>query len=55
MKYICMNCQDRFDEPAIIDEGIGGYEYGGAVGLNIELVKVSPCCGEGYNVEDDEE
>jgi hypothetical protein len=55
MKYICMNCEERFDEPAIIDEGIGDYEYGGARGRHVVEVKVSPCCEEGFDVEDDEE
>lgn len=55
MKYICMNCQEEFNEPSLIDEGIGGYEYGGAFGRHVDLVAVSPCCGEGYDIVDDEE
>lgn len=55
MKYICHGCEAEFDEPITVDEGIGDYEYGGARGRHVDLVAVSPCCEEDYDIVDDEE
>jgi hypothetical protein len=53
MKYICHGCGKKFDEPIIIDEGIGEYEYGGSRGRHVVEVEVSPCCEEVFDLEDD--
>lgn len=44
MKAICSDCQQPC-ECRIIDEGIGSYEYWGAVGHDSRPTLVSSCCG----------
>jgi len=55
MKYICYCCQAEFDQPITVDQGIGDYEYWGACGKHVDLVALSPCCEEDYDIVDDEE
>jgi hypothetical protein len=52
--YKCDNCEDLFEEPIKIDEGIGKYEYWGAIGNDVQIVDVSPCCHESFTEVDEE-
>jgi|OM-RGC.v1.037260090 hypothetical protein len=55
MKHICHGCGAEFDEPILIDQGIGDCEYWGARSKHRDIVEVSPCCEEDYDIFDDEE
>lgn len=55
MKYYCKFCREPFEEPSVIDEGMGAYEYWGATGFHVDLVQVSPCCHEDFWEDVDDE
>ncbi len=53
-KHWCVECGEEC-EIVEVDEGIGPYEFWGAPGNDIQIVKVSYCCEAFYTDVDPEE
>lgn len=55
----CKECEEVLDEDFLVevDLGIGVYEYWGAIGRDVRIETVTPCCHANYeevdNAEDD--
>lgn len=51
MKYVCKFCRESFDEPTVIDYGVGRDDFG----FHSLTDKVSPCCDEDFWIDIDDE